>query len=63
MEPAAIGPKTKMGQKVSLKLWKMSSGLMMMLNTHGIKEGSKVDKQDEAKLKGKGKRKRKRQRR
>ena len=49
---AAFGPKTKMmAQKVSFKLWKISSGCMMMLIAHGIKEGSKVDKPDEAKVK------------
>ena len=52
MEPPAIGPKMKkMEQKVSLKLWKMSSGFMIMLNIHGIKECSMEDKPDEAKVK------------
>ena len=38
MEPAAIGPKMKMmAQKVSLKLWRMSSGCLMMLIGHGIR--------------------------
>ena len=52
MEPPAIGPKMKMiEQKVFLKLWKMFSGFLMTLNTHGINEGSKEDKPDEAKVK------------
>ena len=60
MEPAAIGPKTKMMvQQVFLKLWKMFSGCMMMLITHGIREGSKVDKPDEAKVKEREKEKEK----
>ena len=52
MEPPAIGSKTKMmAQKVSMKLWKMFFGSTMMLNTHGIKEGSREDKPDEAEVK------------
>ena len=34
-----------------LKLLKMFSGFLMTLNTHCIKEGSKEDKPDEAKVK------------
>ena len=58
MEPAAMGPKTKMMvQKVFLKLWKRFSGFMMTLNTHGFKEGSKEDKPDEVKEREKEKEK------
>ena len=60
MEPAAIGPKMKMmEQKVSLKLWKMSFRCMMMLIANGIKERSKVDRPDEAKVKQREKEKEK----
>ena len=60
MEQPAVGPKTKMmEQKVFLKLLKMFSGSMMTLNTHGIKEGSKEDKPDEAKVKEREKEKEK----
>ena len=60
MEPPAIGPKMKMmEQKVFLKLLKMCSGSMMTTYTHGIREGSKEDPPDEAKVKAREKEKEK----
>ena len=56
MEPAAIGPKmTKMAQKDSWMHWKMFSGYMMTPTTHGIIEGSKEDRPEEAKVKAEAK--------
>ena len=60
MEQTAIGPKMKlMEQKVFLKLLTTFSGFLMTLKTHGIKEGSKEDQQDEAKVKAREKEKEK----
>ena len=60
MELPAIGSKMKMMElKVFLKLLKMFFGFLMALNTHGINEGSKEDKPDEAKVKEREKEKEK----
>ena len=41
----------KTAQKDPWVLWKMFSGSTMTLTTHGIREGSKEDRPDEAKAK------------
>ena len=60
MELPAIGPKMMMmmmAQKVSWMLQKMFSGFTQTPSTHGIREGSKEDRPDEAKVKAREKEK------
>ena len=60
MEPPAIEPKTKMmEQKGFLEALEDVFWFLITLNTHGIKEGSKEDKPDEAKVKEREKEKEK----
>ena len=58
MELPAIGPRMKMMEpKVFSKLLMMCSGSTMTTSTHGIREGSKADPPDEAKVKAREKEK------